>query len=170
LTTYQLPQLSTFHMRYVREMNLSDNKLKNLPYSLGNMNLVHTMNLSNNLLSALPSSIGQIKQLTDLNISFNSFHTLPPEFAKQTSLTRLNLSSNAIAIIPPCIVKLSNLKNLDLSLNHLQHLAVMPLAFMRPMDLWKKTLDEENSRFLFLHMLTKERVDRIDKYTGEYMY
>jgi Leucine-rich repeat (LRR) protein len=152
LTSYQLPQLSTYHMRYVREINLSDNKLKTLPHTIGNMNLLHTLNVSNNLLSSLPSSIGQINQLTDLNISFNSFHTLPPEFAKQTSLTRLNLSSNAIAMIPPCIIKLVNLKLLDLSLNHLQHLAVMPLAFMRPMDLWKKILDEENSRYIYINV------------------
>lgn len=170
LTSYQLPQLSTFHMRYLREINLSSNKLKNLPSSIGNMNLLHTLNISNNLLSSLPTSIGQIRQLTDLNISDNSFHTLPAEFAKQNYLTRLNLSSNAITIIPPCIIKLSNLKILDLSQNHIQHLAIMPLTFMKPMDLWKKMLDEKDGRFLFLHTLTKEKVDRIQSYTGKTTY
>ena len=104
--------------------------------------------------------------LTDLNISNNAFNTLPPEFAQQTSLTRLNISQNAMSAIPPCIVKLLKLTTLDMSANYLQHLAVLPLQLMKPKDLWKRILSEEDGRFVYIHMLTKEKVDHVSNYTG----
>lgn len=167
LTPKQIPQLSVYHLRYVRDINLSNNKLKSMPSEIGNMKSLQTMDLSGNLLSSLPASIINLKELNYLNISNNAFNTLPPEFAEQISLTRLNISSNAMSAIPPCIVKLIKLKTLDLSKNYLQHLAVMPLSLLQPKDLWKRMLSEESGKFVYFHMLTKETVERISSYNGQ---
>ena len=71
-----------------------------------------------------------------------------------------------MSVIPPCIAKLIKLKSLDISKNYLQHLAIMPLAFAKPKDLWKRMLSEEDGKFVFFHMLTKETIDHISAYKG----
>jgi Leucine-rich repeat (LRR) protein len=65
LTPKLIPQLSTYHMRYVQDINLSNNKLRNMPSEIGNLIHLHTMDLSGNMLSELPTSIVKLKVLFD---------------------------------------------------------------------------------------------------------
>lgn len=167
ITSHQIPQFSTYHMRHVRNLNLNNNKLKTFPNSIGNLHLLSVLDVAGNLLSSFPSSVYSLKQLIDLNISNNAFSSLPPEFSSLQSLTRLNLSNNALTAIPPCISKLLSLAHLDLSSNHILHLAIMPLNFIQPIDLWKKILNEEEGRFMYFHVLTKEKVYHISTYSGD---
>lgn len=166
MTPRQLPQFSTYHFRYVREIDFSSNNIKSLPSEIGNLQLLQSLDLSHNLLSSLPSSISYLKHLKDLNISNNSFNALPAEFALLSSLTRLNMSANTMTEVPPSIVKLTRLKSLDLSSNSLQHLAVMSLKFRSSSELWKRTLSEKEGRFVYFNMLTKETVYHIASSDG----
>ena len=166
LTPRQLPQLSTYHFRCVKEIDFSSNNIKNLPSEIGNLRLLQSLDLSHNQLSSLPSSISHLKNLKNFNVSNNSFKSLPAEFAQLLSLTKLNMSANGMTEIPPSIAKLTRLKSLDFSSNYLQHLAVMPLKFKSTDDLWKRTLSEKEGRFVYFNMLTKETVYHIASSTG----
>ena len=86
------------------------------------------------------------------------------------ALTALNLSSNAFATVPSCLTKLVNLKDLDMSKNYLQHLGILPMVLLKPMDLWLRTFDESNPRnphFVFKNILTKEEVVHVESYDGQ---
>lgn len=165
LISQEVPQLSVYHLRYVREINMSFNKLSRLPSDLGVLRMLESLNLSQNMLSALPQSISRLKALTHVDLSGNSFAALPEEFAQLDALERCNLSDNLFSLFPNALIRLRSLKVLNLSKNSLQHLAIMP-ALLRPEDLWVTTMDRRTGKDLFLNILTKEKVRHIEMYNG----
>lgn len=55
------------------------------------------LSVSENSLKALPSSIGELKSLTSLNVSKNKLTELPASLGKLSGLVQLIASSNRIA-------------------------------------------------------------------------
>lgn len=125
----------------LEELNLSGNKLHNLPKSLGNLaklkkldvsynqldqmesvpssigKLVELekLNLEKNLLFTLPGEIGQLKKLKVLNLSMNKFSSLPDELGSMTSLELITLKANpTLEELPESLKSLKNLKKLIL--------------------------------------------------------
>lgn len=162
---HQLPQISMYHLRYIHELNLSGNKLKYLPADIGKLSVLKDFNLSFNALSSLPNSISQLKCLTDLNLSSNMFSNLPFEMRNLSNLEKLHLSGNVCCAIPAVVVGMPALKFLDLSRNMLCHMAILA-PLLKPNDIWYPYLNEKNGKMGFINILTKEKVAKIEQYTG----
>lgn len=118
----ELP-LTIGNLTGLKFLNLSVNKLEELPYSIGNLTGLNFLNLSHNKLEELPSSIGELTQLGPvLNINDNKLKVLPPNIGNLTQLKNFNLSVNKLEILPYNIGNLYELDNLDVSYNQLENL------------------------------------------------
>ena len=165
ILSHHMPQLSMNHIRYLTSMNLSGNKINQLPNDLGCLKVLRTFNLSSNNLSSLPSSISRIVSLTSLDLSRNFFSALCNEVSRVQHLTELNLSRNNLSMIPSPIPKIKKLKILDLSHNTISHLAILnPLN--KPSDLWMRSIDHFTAKTIYINVLTKEKVWHPDEYDG----
>ena len=63
-------------------LNLSGNKLRNLPISFGNIKVEGDLDLSHNLLTSLPENFLKINNDGDINITNNKLESLPKNFYK----------------------------------------------------------------------------------------
>ena len=78
---------------------LSDNQLKILPETIGNLtNLTH-LYLSDNQLKILPKTIGNLSNLKVLNFKNNKLTTLPQEIELLTKLEELDSRENHLKSI-----------------------------------------------------------------------
>lgn len=165
LLSTQLPQISMYHMRYLTQINLSLNKIGQLPSDFGALKHLETLDLSHNNLSDLPESFRNLKNMTTLDLSNNSFATLPSCVAYLDALEKFNLSSNLFTLFPCAVVRLKSLKTFLFSRNSLIHLAVPP-ALLRPEDMWTKVIDRRTGKTVNMNVLTSERIANIEKYDG----
>ena len=165
LLSHQVPQLSMYHMRYIKQINLSLNKIGQLPSDFGVLIHLENLDLSHNNLSNLPDSIRNLKKLTNLDLSGNSFSSLPPSFAYLDALQKLNLSSNLFTLFPCMLVRLKMLRWLSFSRNSMIHLAVPP-PLLPPEGMWTKVIDRRTGKTVQMNILTGERVSTIEKYDG----
>jgi Leucine-rich repeat (LRR) protein len=165
LLTHEVPQLSMYHMRYLTQINLSLNKIGQLPSDFGVLTHLQTLDLSQNNLSTLPHTFRNLKSLVSLDLSGNSFATLPASFAYLDALQKLDVSNNLFTMFPCMIVKLRSLKVLKFNRNSLIHLAIPP-PLLRQEDMWTPVIDRRTGKTVFMNILTNERVSNIEKYDG----
>ncbi len=110
------------------ELDLYHNKLNQWPPEIGQLTNLTVLSLYGNQLTELPPEIGQLTNLEKLvlgDIFFcggNEIKVLPPEIGQLTKLTVLSLSGNQLTELPPEIGQLSNLTELSLSGNQLTEL------------------------------------------------
>ncbi|XP_053611872.1 leucine-rich repeat protein 1 [Plodia interpunctella] len=83
------PQLSNM----LKLLDLSGNKLKELPKSIWKLHKMVTLKLDDNMLTKLPSTLGRISTLRYLTISKNSLGSLPCSLM-QCRLEYIDLSAN----------------------------------------------------------------------------
>jgi leucine-rich repeat protein SHOC2 len=166
LISYNLPQLSLHHFRYLQTIDLSLNKLMRLPDNIGDLKHLHTLNLSNNFISKLPVSFSRLKNLRILDLSANSFSTLPEEFGFIDSLANLNISENLFTLFPYAVIRLRNIKKLSFVRNSVNNLAILPPQLTEK-DLWMPHIDRRTGRNMWMNILTREKVDHIEQYDGE---
>jgi Leucine-rich repeat (LRR) protein len=82
-------------------LNISSNRLKLLPDSIGQLERLRVLNTSSNHLKALPDSIGNLKWLQHLDLHDNQHLTvLPAALARATRLKEITLDSMRF-IYPP---------------------------------------------------------------------
>jgi len=103
-------------------LNLSYNQLTQLPTEIGNLTQLTCLYLSSNRLTQLPKEIGNLTQLTHLDLSYNKLTQLPSEIGQLTRLTRLYLFNNKLTELPTEIGQLTQLTCLALSDNRLTQL------------------------------------------------
>jgi Leucine-rich repeat (LRR) protein len=106
------------------ELNLSHNKIsKDLPGTiLGNGKNLQYLNLSNNRLDNLPSEISDMTNLREICLSFNKFKSIPTCLQNCEKLETLLLNGNQIQIIDvEGLSRLKRLAILDLSNNDINH-------------------------------------------------
>ncbi|KNE59954.1 hypothetical protein AMAG_05400 [Allomyces macrogynus ATCC 38327] len=84
------------------------------------------LDLSSNKLKNLPASLARLVSLRDLNVRENCLAELPVELQALEHLQVLNVSINELAVIPPWIHELKELHYLDIRTNKITHL---PLEF-----------------------------------------
>ena len=65
-------------MTTLRELRLYNNRLTDLPESIGALSNLRELHLSNNQLAALPHSVGRLRSLRELRLQDNRVSTLPP--------------------------------------------------------------------------------------------
>ena len=104
----------------VRELNLSNMGLTELPDALGKFSSLSHLNLSRNALTSIPDSIGDLHLLDRLYLTGNALDTLPSTVANLRQLTVLDISENKFEEIPPVIKLLDQLKKLEVIANKIR--------------------------------------------------
>ncbi|ETL39944.1 hypothetical protein L916_08767 [Phytophthora nicotianae] len=122
-------------LREIRHLDLSHNRLKELPFVEGDLKLLRetrewqvgvgllvqleVLLLNSNQLVQVPKSIEKCSHLTVLDMSNNQLTTLSDEVSALASLERLTLHHNALCELPDTIGSLTHLQELDLAHNRL---------------------------------------------------
>ena len=106
----------------LQELNLSFNQLKSLPPEIGQLHSLKELDLKFNKFSRLPSEIGQLSALQELKLSFNQLNNLPPEIGQLLNLQWLYLGNNQLNNLPSEIGQLYALRSLELNNNQLSNL------------------------------------------------
>ncbi|KAJ4921428.1 hypothetical protein JOQ06_021236, partial [Pogonophryne albipinna] len=103
----------------LRVLNASNNKLVNLPETIGQLHKLMELDISCNEITALPRHIGRLKALRELNVRRNLLCVLPEDLAS-LPLVKLDFSCNKVSTIPVCYRKMKQLQSLQLENNPLQ--------------------------------------------------
>lgn len=118
------------------EISLRRYRLKSVPEELCHYKNLVSLNLSKNKIAELPKCIGELP-LLELNLSGNEFKQFPKEIQELTQLQHLDLGMNALDSIPKWIAshqELLSLKLYDNNLNRFpKNLATAPK--LREVDL-----------------------------------
>jgi len=130
------------HCDSVYQLDLSKQKLTQLPIEILSFKNLTILNLSKNKLTKLPSNFYQLKQLTHLDLSKNKFTIFPISLCSTVSLIDLKIGRNDITLLPKCIGQLTNLEHLDIWDNQI---SALPDTFSKLIKL--KTLDYRGVNF-----------------------
>jgi hypothetical protein len=84
----------------IRELNLTGNKLTQLPKEIGNMVNLEKLLLNKNQLTELPKEIGKLKKLKSLSLFDNKVTQLPKEIGDLTNLEELVLARQKLTQLP----------------------------------------------------------------------
>lgn len=135
----ELPDVFTAEMA-IRRLDLSGNRLTELPPSLFRLGELTELDLGNNRLRALPPEIGAFDRLIALDASENRLTALPPELAACAALRDVQLYGNMLSDLAP-LAELPGLTTLDVSGNRLRTLAGLAPG-LRTLDLSGNQLTE----------------------------
>ena len=126
------------------ELGLNENQINKLPAEIGELTNLSELYLRQNQISKLPAEIGELTKLTGLYVRQNQLTELPTEISKLTNLIRFDLSENQISKLPAEIGELTNLAKLDLRQNQLTELPteIGKLTNLTTLDLSKNQLTE----------------------------
>lgn len=106
----------------LRSLDLSDNKLLNLPSDFNQFSNLKYLNCQKNRIKSVPSSISSLSRLETLILSHNTIDSFPDCVASLSTLKTVNISYNNLSTIPDGICKLKQLDSLDLSNNRITEL------------------------------------------------
>ncbi|XP_074597070.1 leucine-rich repeat-containing protein 57-like isoform X2 [Brevipalpus obovatus] len=110
----QLLQLSTS----IRSVDLSNNKIKELPGFIGEFSSLKNLVFQSNLLTYLPKEIASLTKLETLSLGNNRLMSIPDDLSTGlSSLRSVDLSGNLLDTFPMAFVGLKALETLDLSRN-----------------------------------------------------
>lgn len=103
-------------------LNLSDNRLAQLPKEIGCLTQLEILDLYNNQLTEAPESlaaISSLKSLKALGLNRNQLKELPEVIISLTQLQMLDLNSNKLKELPKSLASLSQLNRIYLDYNPL---------------------------------------------------
>lgn len=106
----------------LRNLDLSQNRIRSLPSSVGTFCNLKQLHLSCNELTSVPDDIGLLKKLEVLSLDSNQLCSLPDGFVGLSSLSSLKLSHNNFTEFPKVVCHLASLDNLDFSSNYIEQL------------------------------------------------
>ena len=109
-------------LRKLRILNLSYNFLASLPPSIADLVILRTLNVSHNVLEGIPEQLGELKRVEEVDVHDNSITALPPALGKCTNLRYLNVAENLLEDLPPELGGLEALEELNVSFNMLSEL------------------------------------------------
>lgn len=105
----------------LRTLDLSKNKLKILPKSVGQFKELKILNVSNNTLENLPAEINGLSKIETLQVSCNLLKSIPP-LNSLMFLKRASFGDNRLTVFPEFLCELKHLEALDLSKNNITQL------------------------------------------------
>lgn len=108
--------------RNVRTLDLTHNRLSELPVEIGGLVNLQRLMAPENLLQRLPSTLGKLQSLKVLALDENRLTILPDELGLLVRLERLSVSVNSLTSLPSAIGSLRNLTLLNISNNRLKQL------------------------------------------------
>ena len=124
---------------------LQNNQISNIHF-LGTLSSLKEIDLSNNKIEEVPLSIGYIKQLRKLDLSSNLIKQLPATlFSKNSILTELNIANNQITVLPHTVMHLQHLTKLIVNNNKLSKLPVSLglLPFLEEVNIENNPFDKQ---------------------------
>eukprot|EP00007_Cunea_sp_BSH-02190019_P009460 CAMPEP_0174234646 /NCGR_PEP_ID=MMETSP0417-20130205/4341_1 /TAXON_ID=242541 /ORGANISM="Mayorella sp, Strain BSH-02190019" /LENGTH=1527 /DNA_ID=CAMNT_0015313037 /DNA_START=52 /DNA_END=4632 /DNA_ORIENTATION=- len=95
----QAIQRNGWHRTLLR-LDLSHNRLTQLPTELGGLKKLQMLNVSYNKIREVPVAIGVLLDLENLDLSWNMLENLPSELVNLRRLHALNTSGNPLSEIP----------------------------------------------------------------------
>ncbi|XP_048457834.1 leucine-rich repeat-containing protein 40 isoform X2 [Rhincodon typus] len=104
----------------LQKLNISHNKLKELPDELWNLTSLRSLYLHHNELERIQEGIGKLIHLEELDVSSNQLTAIPSTLGELSSLLKFILANNKLKYIPLDISKMRSLKLLDASHNELE--------------------------------------------------
>lgn len=124
------------HPDSVFRLDLSKNKLTEVPNEVLQFKNLQELNLSKNKLTSLPSTF-RFDDLRILDVSRNKFNIFPSGICQNVALRNLFMGKNEIKFIPECIGELQNLIVLDIWFNPLEDIpeSLTKLRNLRSLDL-----------------------------------
>jgi Leucine-rich repeat (LRR) protein len=96
------------------ELDLSRNRLKALPTSIGQLKNVKKLIVDRNKLESIPKEIGQMESLQELILNRNELTSIPKEISALKNLYLIDLWSNNLSNLPQSMKNMPNLKEVDL--------------------------------------------------------
>eukprot|EP00002_Diphylleia_rotans_P015488 TRINITY_DN3001_c0_g1_i4.p1 TRINITY_DN3001_c0_g1~~TRINITY_DN3001_c0_g1_i4.p1 ORF type:complete len:1153 (+),score=210.04 TRINITY_DN3001_c0_g1_i4:71-3529(+) len=106
-------------MSVIEELDLSNNKIRNLPHTITNLTRLRILDLSVNTLPGV-SSLQQLYSLVAINLSRNRLSQLPGGMSNLTRLEELDVRENHISSLEPALSEMpSSLRLLDMKGNHI---------------------------------------------------
>jgi len=103
-----------------RLLEAPNNKIKKVPYEIGDLSALQTIDLHNNIIAKLPASICKLPSLSMLDVSANGLRSLPATLGRAPALTEVRAAGNRLRTIPARLPTL--LEALDLSDNAVRKL------------------------------------------------
>jgi len=107
-------------IRLFRSYFNEDYKIKEIPYTLTNLEYLNTIDLSYNSFSNLPKFIEKFEHLENLYLDYNQFEQIPDNITKINTLKQINFNENKIQIINDKISDLGSLISLNLAGNQIK--------------------------------------------------
>ncbi|KAJ2647035.1 hypothetical protein IWW40_004956 [Coemansia sp. RSA 1250] len=99
----RLPSNFGFAHATLQTLDISNNRLEELPEDICRMPCLRELYVDHNLLSQLPNSLGSLQNLEILSIANNNIATLKPSVAQLKALRVLNISHNEFVQLPACL-------------------------------------------------------------------
>ncbi|XP_035715235.1 leucine-rich repeat-containing protein 57 isoform X2 [Folsomia candida] len=103
----------------LRSIDLSENKITEIPQNIGAFLNLKLLNLNSNLIEVIPEQLGVLVKLETLYLSQNRIKVIPVSVQKLPKLKDINLSGNTITVFPAGFASLKFLSVLDLSKNRI---------------------------------------------------
>lgn len=129
LTSHQA--LLLLLLLHLSRQDLSHNRFRRLPDSLGRLTQLRRLHVSNNALEALPATVGALEALEELEIYHNRLTALPQQIQTLSRVTRLDLRYNRLTGLP-MLRRMAALRELHVGYNALAALgdigACLPAA------------------------------------------
>lgn len=106
----------------LRTVDLSDNKIPQLPPWFVTFASLKNLTMNNCKLLSLPEDFGQLRKLEVVSLSGNSLTQLPQSFSNLVNLKTLTVSGNLLTAFPEQLLPLQQLDSVDLSSNKISDL------------------------------------------------
>ncbi|XP_038687154.1 plant intracellular Ras-group-related LRR protein 7 [Tripterygium wilfordii] len=106
----------------VRTLDVTHNKLVNIPIEINKLINLQRLVLSDNLIEQLPMNLWKLQSLKAMILDGNRITSLSDELGQLVRLERLSISGNLLTSLPQTIGSLRNLLLLDVSNNKLKYL------------------------------------------------
>ena len=128
-----LPISVASHLRNCTKLDLHQNNMTHVPASVLELPMIRELNLSHNKIPELPNVLWSAS-LVRLNLSYNELKTLPDCATELCdSMKVLRLEHNQLKTVPKCVCFLCNLDILDISYN--PEILVLPVELGRLKEL-----------------------------------
>ena len=136
-----------FNLTNLKTLNISNNQITEIPKEIFNLTNLTYLDISNNKIKEIPKEIFNLTNLTDLYVSNNQISEMPKEICNLTNLTDLYVSNNQISEIPKEIFNLTNLTNLtdlDISNNQIKEIPkeIVNLSDLYDLDISNNQITE----------------------------
>jgi leucine-rich repeat protein SHOC2 len=117
--TYRNLQRALAQPELVYRLDLSGQKLKEVPEEVRLLVNLNALDLAHNKLKELPVWLGELRYMQEFRASRNKLEDFPAAICAFTHLKRLDLHRNRLTALPPCLGELKELMAMDLWSNDL---------------------------------------------------